>query len=42
MPENVQTFPSTGLSLGAALDAASHATPLDDLESVVALYQPRV
>ena len=41
MPENVQTFPSTGLSLGASRDAA-RATPLDDLESVVALYQPRV
>jgi RNA polymerase sigma-70 factor (ECF subfamily) len=42
MPENIQTFPSTGLSLGATRDAAPRATPLDDLESVVALYQPRV
>jgi RNA polymerase sigma-70 factor (ECF subfamily) len=42
MPENIQTFPSTGLSLGATCDAASRATPLDDIESVVALYQPRV
>jgi RNA polymerase sigma-70 factor (ECF subfamily) len=42
MPENVQTFPSTGLSLGATRDLASRTTPLDDLESVVALYQPRV
>jgi len=37
MPENIQTFPSTTLSL-----TAQRATPLDDLESVVALYQPRV
>jgi RNA polymerase sigma-70 factor (ECF subfamily) len=36
-PENIQTFPS-GLSIGAE----PRATPLDDLESVVALYQPRV
>ena len=36
-PENIQTFPATTLSLGHA-----RATPLDDLESIVALYQPRV
>jgi RNA polymerase sigma-70 factor (ECF subfamily) len=40
MPDNIQTFPSTGLSLGADSDA--RATPLDDLESVVAMYHPRV
>jgi RNA polymerase sigma-70 factor (ECF subfamily) len=38
MPENIQTFPSAGLSLGAE----SQSTPLDDLQSVVALYEPRV
>jgi RNA polymerase sigma-70 factor (ECF subfamily) len=38
VPENIQTFPSSSLSLGA--DA--RATPLDDFETVVALYQPRV
>jgi RNA polymerase sigma-70 factor (ECF subfamily) len=38
VPENIQTFPSQSLSLGS--DA--RATPLDDFESVVALYQPRV
>jgi RNA polymerase sigma-70 factor (ECF subfamily) len=38
VPENIQTFPSSSLSLGA--DARS--TPLDDFETVVALYQPRV
>jgi RNA polymerase sigma-70 factor (ECF subfamily) len=38
VPENIQTFPSSGLTLGAR----SHATPLDDFETVVALYQPRV
>jgi len=37
-PENIQTFPSTSLTLGAG----ARATPLDDLESVVALHQPRV
>jgi RNA polymerase sigma-70 factor (ECF subfamily) len=42
MPENIQTFPSNGLSLGTTRDEASRATPLDDLESIVALYQPRV
>jgi len=38
VPENTQTFPSTSLSIGA--DA--RATPLDDIETVVALHQPRV
>jgi RNA polymerase sigma-70 factor (ECF subfamily) len=38
VPENVQTFPSNSFTLGAE----GRATPLDDLESVVALYQPRV
>jgi len=37
-PEDIQTFPSTSLTLGAG----ARATPLDDLESVVALHQPRV
>jgi RNA polymerase sigma-70 factor, ECF subfamily len=36
VPENVQTFPSTSLTLDA------RTTPLDDLETIVALYQPRV
>ena len=36
--ENIQTFPSTGLALGAG----ERATPLDDLESVVAAYQSRI
>ncbi|MGA1984133.1 MAG: sigma-70 family RNA polymerase sigma factor [Acidobacteriaceae bacterium] len=38
VPENAQTFPSTSLTLGAG----ARTTALDDLESVVALYQPRV
>lgn len=38
MAENIQTFPSTVLNLGAD----SRATPLDDLENVVALYESRV
>jgi RNA polymerase sigma-70 factor, ECF subfamily len=38
VPEDVQTFPTTDISLGA--DART--TPLDDIETVVALYQPRV
>jgi len=37
VPENIQTFPS-GLSIGVQ----PRATLLDDLENVVALYQPRV
>ena len=36
--EEVQMFPTTSLSLGSE----ELETPLDDLESVVALYQPRV
>jgi RNA polymerase sigma-70 factor (ECF subfamily) len=36
--EGVRMFPSTSLSLGAE----ARSTPLDDLENVVALYQPRV
>jgi RNA polymerase sigma-70 factor (ECF subfamily) len=35
-PEDIQTFPSTTLALGG------EATALDDLENIVALYQPRV
>ena len=38
VPENTQTFPSTSLTLGAG----ARTTPLDDLETVIALYQPRV
>jgi RNA polymerase sigma-70 factor (ECF subfamily) len=38
VPENIQTFPSTSLTLGAG----ARTTSLDDLESVVAMYQPRV
>ena len=37
-PEGIQMFPSTSLSLGGE----ARATPLDDLENAVALYQPRV
>ena len=36
-PENIQTFPSPAFSL-----ADARSTPLDDLDSVVAMYQPRV
>jgi RNA polymerase sigma-70 factor (ECF subfamily) len=38
VPEDIQTFPSSSLTLGAG----ARATALDDLESVVALHQPRV
>jgi RNA polymerase sigma-70 factor (ECF subfamily) len=38
VPENTQTFPSTSVTLGAS----ARTTPLDDLETVIALYQPRV
>ncbi|MDP9049233.1 MAG: sigma-70 family RNA polymerase sigma factor [Acidobacteriota bacterium] len=38
MPENIQTFPTSSLTLGRE----SRATPLADFETVVALYQPRV
>jgi RNA polymerase sigma-70 factor, ECF subfamily len=40
MPENVQMFPSSGLSLSA--ESSARTTPLDDLDSIVAMYQPRV
>src|ERR1700744_6518788 len=35
VPENIKTFPSI-------VGTETRSTPLDDLESVVALYQPRV
>jgi RNA polymerase sigma-70 factor (ECF subfamily) len=38
VPENIQTLPSSSFTLGA--DART--TPLDDLSTVIALYQPRV
>jgi RNA polymerase sigma-70 factor (ECF subfamily) len=38
VPENIQTFPSNSLALGAG----GRTSSLDDLESVVALYQPRL
>jgi RNA polymerase sigma-70 factor, ECF subfamily len=38
MPEFAERFPSTGLCVGSA----ARATPLDDLEAVVGLYQGRV
>lgn len=38
VPEDIQRIDTTGLSLGAG----ERSTPLDDLESVVALYQSRV
>ena len=43
VPENIQTFSflSSGLSIGADSNE-TRATPLDDLEAIVALYQPRV
>jgi RNA polymerase sigma-70 factor (ECF subfamily) len=36
LPDNIQTMPSSSLTLG------SRSTPLDDLDTIVALYQPRV
>jgi RNA polymerase sigma-70 factor, ECF subfamily len=41
--ENIQTFSflSSGLSIGADSNE-TRATPLDDLDTIVALYQPRV
>ena len=39
VPENIQTFSAIGLS---SIDAEERTTPLDDLESVIALYQPRI
>ena len=43
VPENIQTFSflSSGLSIGADSEE-TRTTPLDDLETIVALYQPRV
>jgi RNA polymerase sigma-70 factor (ECF subfamily) len=38
VPENIQTLSSTSLTLGTG----ARTTPLDDIETVVALYQPRV
>ena len=38
MPETLQTFASASLTL----TAEAHATPLDDLETIVALYESRV
>jgi RNA polymerase sigma-70 factor (ECF subfamily) len=38
VPENIQTFPSSSLTLSSS----ARATPLDDFDTVVALYQPRV
>ncbi len=38
VPENIQTFSSTGLPLAES----ARTTPFDDLETVVALHQPRV
>jgi RNA polymerase sigma-70 factor (ECF subfamily) len=38
VPENIQTLSSTSLTLGTG----ARTTPLDDLETVVALYQPRI
>jgi RNA polymerase sigma-70 factor (ECF subfamily) len=38
VPDNAQTFPSSSLSLSSG----ARATLLDDLETVIALYQPRV
>lgn len=40
MPEDIQTFPSTSITLDAHSDP--RASALDDLDTVVALYQPRV
>jgi RNA polymerase sigma-70 factor, ECF subfamily len=37
MPEDIQTFAST-----ISLTSEDRTTPLDDLESIVALYEPRV
>jgi RNA polymerase sigma-70 factor (ECF subfamily) len=37
-PDNTQTFPSSTISLSAG----SHTSQLEDLETVVALYRPRV
>jgi RNA polymerase sigma-70 factor (ECF subfamily) len=36
LPDNIQTMPSSSLSLGAK------STPLDDIDTIVAIHQPRV
>jgi RNA polymerase sigma-70 factor (ECF subfamily) len=38
MPENIQTFPSSTLTLASE----ARVTPLDDIEAIVATYQQRV
>lgn len=38
VPDNVQMFPSTEFPVGAE----SRSTPLDDIGSIVAMYQPRI
>ncbi len=40
MSEDIQTFPSTSATHDGLSDART--TPLDDLDTVVALYQPRI
>lgn len=40
MPDHSQTMPRSSLSLGDV--AAARTTGLDDLETVIALYQPRI
>lgn len=38
VPDNVQMFPSAEFPVGAE----SRSTPLDDIDSIVAMYQPRI
>jgi RNA polymerase sigma-70 factor (ECF subfamily) len=38
VPENVQMFSSTDISIAAE----TRSTPLDDIDGIVALYQPRI
>lgn len=38
VPEDIQTFSSTSFTI----DSGARSTPLDDLENVIALHQPRV
>ena len=38
VPDNIQMFSSTELSL----EPEARSTPLDDIDSIVALYQPRI
>jgi RNA polymerase sigma-70 factor (ECF subfamily) len=38
VPENIQSFSSTGVSI----NPEARSTPLDDLDSIIVLYQPRV